>query len=232
MLSSICCQCSEYKLYCTLVLAGNSAWFWILHNYTYSSRPSLCAFVLCTCFSVCDIDGTNLCWQLKVVVLQEPSAKKARRPLSKVASIANLVKDTPLRHAKNSLKVHVNIRVQDKGANLIDNSEFFIGIFCVTILFHTWKSTWNDQRMTSVLFSIIFLAFNQLLSRSCPLPFLEIPSPIHSQKCVHHQEKKEDQSQATPPSGTDVHICTTPTCKDVMRCCALHVRTCLYTDVI
>ena len=79
----------------------------------------------------------------------------------------------------------------------------------------------------------LFTAFNQFLSRSCPLPFLEIPSPIHSQKCVHHQKEEEDQPQATPPSGTHVHVCTTLTCKDVMRWCALHVHECtyMYTDV-
>ena len=55
-------------------------------------------------------------------------------------------------------------------------------------------------------FPILFAAFIQFLSRACPLPFLQIPSPIHSQKLVHNQEEEEDQSQATPPSGTHVQM--------------------------
>ena len=45
------------------------------------------------CYCVC-ID-----WSLS----QEPSAKKARRPLSKV--IANKLRDSPLKQARNSIKV-------------------------------------------------------------------------------------------------------------------------------
>ena len=55
-------------------------------------------------------------------------------------------------------------------------------------------------------FLILFAAFIQFLSRSCPLPFLQIPSPIHSQKLVHNQEEEEDQPQATPPSGTHMQM--------------------------
>jgi len=38
------------------------------------------------------------------ISFREPSTKRARRPLSKVASIANLMRDSPLRQAKKSIK--------------------------------------------------------------------------------------------------------------------------------
>ena len=106
------------------------------------------------------------------------------------------MKDTPLRQAKNSLKVQS--AKLDENLIGINNSEFSIGNYhdeCIAVLSFL------------LTFLILFAAFIQFLSRSCPLPFLQIPSPIHSQKLIHNQEEEEDQPQATPPSGTHVQMC-------------------------
>lgn len=105
-----------------------------------------------------------------------------------------------------------------------------------------WKFTCNNRKprwvycctfFPSLLvftFLILFAAFIQFLSRSCPLPFLQIPSPIHSQKLIHNQEEEEDQPQATPPSGTHVQMCQAHLyiCwRDSLQMCT----TCTYVNV-
>ena len=78
-----------------------------------------------------------------------------------------------------------------------------------------WKFTCNDLSSLLSAFPILFAAFIQFLSRSCPLPFLQIPSPIHSQKLIHNQKEEEDQPQATPPSGTHMQML----CQDHLYIC-------------